>query len=300
MAPENSYVIQVTAKTWSFTFTYPNGGIDNELWVVKDQPTRLLMRSEDFLHGFYIPDFRVDRNIVPGRQIETWFQATKYGDYRLYCNQYCGKGHSDMHTWVHVINQKEFDAKLIELGDPFYVREGGVLKRLSYAEVGRKLYDQLGCVACHQLTDKPTLGGGPGWANLYLYTQRLDPGGVEPGGQITGVDTKSHVPTKAEFEDWEAYLERSILDPDADIVTYFPRDVMPGNFRRRAQRSARRPECLRAYAVTWNLLSRSADMRCVSEVADADADALRVAPPLPGAAAATTARHRATLRHNLN
>ncbi len=232
VAPDNAYVIQVHAKTWSFSFSYPNGGSDSELWVMKDQPVRLVMQSDDFLHGLYIPAFRAHRNVVPGRIVEMWFQATKLGDFPIECTQYCGKGHSDMTTWVHVVTQNEFDAKLVALADPFHTKDAktGKMVDVPYPEVGKKLYTQMGCNACHALDEKRTAGGGPGWGNMYLYTQKLDPGCAQSGGEITGVDTATRVPTAKEFQDWDAYLDRAILDPNADIVTGFSRGVMPGNF----------------------------------------------------------------------
>ena len=90
--PSNAYHIAVHGVQWHFDFIYPNGGTSNELWVVKDQPVVLDMTSDNVSHGLYIPDFRAQRNIVPGRMVQMWFQATEIGDHNIFCTQYCGNG----------------------------------------------------------------------------------------------------------------------------------------------------------------------------------------------------------------
>jgi len=223
VAPSNAYVIQVDAKKWTFSFTYPNGGSDPEIWVVKDQPVRLVMTSEDVIHGLYIPAFRAHRNIVPGRINEMWFQATQLGDFNVFCTQYCGNGHSNMTTMVHVRSQKEFDAKLAEMGDLFHKKTGGSVEIVPFVDVGKKLYTQLGCATCHSLDG--TRLQGPTWKNLYLYTQELEPGAIQSGGKVAGVEAR--VPTADEFRDWDTYLNRSIANPAADIVKTY-QNIMPG------------------------------------------------------------------------
>ncbi len=222
VAPTNAYPIEVDAKKWNFSFTYPNGGNDGELWVVKDQPIRLMMTSEDVLHGLYIPAFRAHRNIIPGRVTDMWFQPTVLGDYNIFCTQYCGAGHSNMTTMVHVVNQKEFDQKLVEMADLFHKKQpDGKVENVPYIEVGKRLYTQLGCVTCHSVDG--SRGQGPSWKDMYLHLQKLQPGCMQAGGQIEDVPGK---PTDKEFHDWEDYLNRSIQNPGADIVETF-QNIMP-------------------------------------------------------------------------
>jgi cytochrome c oxidase subunit II len=218
VAPTNSYPVEVDAKKWNFSFTYPNGGNDGELWCVKDQPVRLIMTSEDVLHGFYVPAFRAHRNIVPGRVTEMWFQPTTLGDYNVFCTQYCGDGHSNMTTHVHVVDQKRFDLELARMADLFH-QDG---KPVEYADVGKRLYTQMGCVTCHS-TDGAR-GQGPSWKNLYLYGQKLQPGCMQSGGQIEDVPGK---PTDTQFKDWDQYLNRAIQNPGADVVETY-QNIMPG------------------------------------------------------------------------
>ena len=80
--PGNSYEIQVHAQRWKWTFTYPNGYVDENLHVPVDRPVRLMMTSEDVIHAFFVPDFRIKRDVVPGRYNMTWFRATQAGHAR--------------------------------------------------------------------------------------------------------------------------------------------------------------------------------------------------------------------------
>jgi cytochrome c oxidase subunit 2 len=94
--PANSYEVQVTGQKWKWLFTYPTGHVDEELHVPVDQPVRLVMTSEDVIHSFYVPAFRIKQDVVPGRYSKVWFRATKVGTYQIFCAEYCGTGHSDM------------------------------------------------------------------------------------------------------------------------------------------------------------------------------------------------------------
>ncbi|MCX7895356.1 MAG: cytochrome c oxidase subunit II, partial [Thermoanaerobaculum sp.] len=88
--PANAYEVQVTGQKWKWLFTYPNGHVDETLHVPVDQPVRLVMTSEDVIHSFFVPAFRVKRDVVPGRYTKLWFRATKVGTYPVFCAEYCG------------------------------------------------------------------------------------------------------------------------------------------------------------------------------------------------------------------
>ncbi len=98
-APPDSYEIQVRARQWSWEFEYPNGSRSfGELHVPVDRPVRLVMNSQDVLHSFFVPAFRVKMDVLPNRYTSVWFQATKPGEFDLFCTEYCGTAHSGIST----------------------------------------------------------------------------------------------------------------------------------------------------------------------------------------------------------
>ena len=102
--------VYVMGKKWMWKFAYPGGpnAIDT-LHVPANRPVRLLMTSRDVIHSFFVPDFRVKQDVLPGRYTEIWFEATKPGSYQIFCSQYCGTGHSQMRGEVVVMEGPEFD-----------------------------------------------------------------------------------------------------------------------------------------------------------------------------------------------
>ncbi len=127
--PANAYEVMVTGQKWKWLFTYPNGHVDENLHVPVDTPIRLVMTSEDVIHGFYVPAFRLKRDVIPGRYVKVWFSALKPGEYQIYCTQYCGTGHSDMWAEVVVHRPGGFE-RWLEQASNF-------LKTMSPAEGGR-------------------------------------------------------------------------------------------------------------------------------------------------------------------
>ena len=83
--PANAYEVLVTGQKWKWLFTYPNGHVDEDLHVPVNTPVSLVMTSEDVIHGFYVPAFRLKRDVVPGRYVKLWFRAVKPGEYQIYC-----------------------------------------------------------------------------------------------------------------------------------------------------------------------------------------------------------------------
>ncbi len=198
--PQNSYEVQVLGQKWKWLFTYPNGVVDDNLHVPPDEPVRLVMTSQDVLHSLYVPDFRIKRDVVPGRYERVWFHATAPGEYQLFCTEYCGTGHSAMLSQVIVHKSRpEFEKWLADAGN--------FLDKLppeKLWEGGQKLYNQRGCKQCHSLDGVP--GIGPSFKGIWGHTQELKGG------------------TKALVE--ENYVRESILNPQAKIVAgYEP--VMP-------------------------------------------------------------------------
>ncbi len=157
--PANTYDINVTAFKWGWAFQYPETGVKTDkLHVPKDEPVRLIMRSQDVIHSLSIPSFRVKMDCVPGRYTYTWFEATDAGEYDLYCTEYCGKDHFNMLTKVVVHETRgEFEAWMEE--------EANFLDKMSPVEAGKLLYERNRCNNCHSLDG--TASTGPTFMGMF-------------------------------------------------------------------------------------------------------------------------------------
>lgn len=186
--------IYVTGKQWMWRFQHVGGQREiDELHVPYGARVKLIMSSEDVIHSFFVPAFRIKSDVVPGlgRYTTLWFQATKVGRYRLFCAEYCGMNHSGMGGWVEVMQPEAYEAWL----------SGGT--EGSLASAGQKLFEQLACNTCHKTDGTgrcPVLEG--------LYGKQVS---LQDGRQVT-VD--------------ESYIRESILNPQAKIALGF-QPVMP-------------------------------------------------------------------------
>jgi cytochrome c oxidase subunit II len=108
--PSDAMRIKVQASMWNWNFTYPNGASSKELVVPVNSPILLELSSFDVIHSFYVPAFRIKKDVVPGASHTVWFSATKPGEYDVLCAEYCGKSHSYMHAVVKVIAPEDFSA----------------------------------------------------------------------------------------------------------------------------------------------------------------------------------------------
>jgi cytochrome c oxidase subunit II len=107
--PPGALEIHVKAKQWMWKTRHPNGAREiNELHVPLGEAVRLVMTSQDVIHSFFVPAFRLKQDVVPGRLTETWFRATKLGDYRLLCAEFCGTEHPRMDGQVVVMRPEEY------------------------------------------------------------------------------------------------------------------------------------------------------------------------------------------------
>jgi cytochrome c oxidase subunit 2 len=193
IAPPGSADIYVVGKQWMWKVQHPEGRREiNELHVPVGRPFRLIMTSEDAIHSFFVPAFRLKQDVLPGRFTTLWFQATQVGRYHLFCSQYCGTNHSLMGGWIEVMEPVEYEHWLSRgsTGDPMQV-------------AGAKLFERLGCSNCHQSTNQ---GRGPSLEGLYGRRVLLE------GGGTTIAD--------------DAYIEESILKP-ATKVTRGYQPIMP-------------------------------------------------------------------------
>lgn len=196
--PKGALEVTATARQWSWSFSYPHGTTSPKLYVPVGTPVKVNLVSRDVIHGFFLPAFRVKRDVVPGMMNYAWFVASKPGSYDLFCSQYCGANHSAMITTVEALPRKEF-AEWLEHG----TAGGGEKIRID----GRKLAEEKGCLGCHSLDGSP--GVGPSFKGVMGRSEVVLTKGVE---RTITVD--------------DAYLRRSILDPQADVVKGF-QPIMP-------------------------------------------------------------------------
>lgn len=108
--PEDSMVVNVTAQMWKWNFKYENGRVSDTLYVPVNKPVKVILNSLDVNHSFYIPAFRVKKDVIPGKKNTTWFKATEVGSFNMFCAEYCGLSHSYMYTEVVVLSLDDFIA----------------------------------------------------------------------------------------------------------------------------------------------------------------------------------------------
>jgi cytochrome c oxidase subunit 2 len=106
--PEDSMVVNVTAQMWKFSFKYDNGKVTDTLYVPVNRPVKVVLNSLDVNHAFYIPAFRIKKDIIPGKGNTSWFTATEVGSHPIFCAEYCGLNHSYMYTEVVVLSLNDF------------------------------------------------------------------------------------------------------------------------------------------------------------------------------------------------
>jgi len=201
--PTKAIDIFVTGKQWVWQFAYPQGpATAGILYVPAGQPVRIVLTSRDVIHSFFVPQFRVKRDAVPGMYTETWFEASRPGTYNVLCAELCGVGHSVMRAGVIVLDPQDFQRWLE--GRSQFGADVPDTTGASLAQRGRIMAIQKGCARCHSVDGSRATG--PTWRNLYGSWEVLE------GGQRVFVD--------------EAYITRSMMEPGRDIVAGFP-NVMP-------------------------------------------------------------------------
>jgi cytochrome c oxidase subunit 2 len=194
--PPNALNVRVEGYKWAWSFVYPEGITSGELVVPAGRPVKLTMSSKDLLHSFYVADFRIKRDVIPGRYTVQWFEAPSPGEHWVQCTEYCGTSHSKMIAKVKVVPQDQFD-EWIATG-------GGMGDDVPLADLGKMLYEQRGCVACHSIDGSRQVG--PSFKGIW------------------GTQTKHTDGTSSLVDD--NYVRTSILAPNEVIVEgYSP--VMP-------------------------------------------------------------------------
>jgi len=107
--PENAMTVEVTAQMWKWSFKYENGRQTDSLYIPVNKPVKLVLKSVDVIHGFFVPAFRIKRDVLPGTQRTAWFIAENTGRYVITCAQYCGLNHSNMFSGIVAMPDNEFN-----------------------------------------------------------------------------------------------------------------------------------------------------------------------------------------------
>jgi cytochrome c oxidase subunit 2 len=201
-APKDAFTVNSTARMWSWTFRYDNGRITDTLYVPMGKPVNIRLEAADVIHSLYIPAFRQKMDVVPGKPGEMWFEAQTPGRHELFCAEYCGLRHSYMGTEVVVMPQDEFNKWYTDTTAVTTAATGG-----KTVMPGLDLITRNGCVACHSNDGSKIIG--PSFKGIYSHEVVVITKGAE---------------RKLIVDD--AYILKSIYEPEADVVKGFPKGQM--------------------------------------------------------------------------
>ena len=191
--PRGATEVYVVAKQWMWKLQHEEGHREiNELHVPVGRDVKMIMTSQDVIHSFYVPAFRIKQDVLPGRYTTFWFHATKSGTYHLFCAEYCGTQHSGMIGQVVVMEPAQYEA---------WLSGGGAAGSL--ASTGQSLFQQLGCSTCHR---SDVQDRGPSLIGVFGKPVLLE------DGRTVIAD--------------ENYIRESILSPGAKVVRGF-KPIMP-------------------------------------------------------------------------
>lgn len=199
-ADPQAMTIKVHASQWAWAFEYPQGFTSKELHLPVNKQVALEMDSKDVIHSFWVPEFRIKQDIVPGRVTEYRITPTLIGAYKVRCAELCGLSHAYMESPVVVMSQADFDAWVAA-----QTQAAAAAQAAGGAESGQVLAAKFGCLGCHSIDGSKSVG--PTWQGL--FGSRVE---LSDGSMITAD---------------EAYLIESIVDPAAKVVAGFPVGVMP-------------------------------------------------------------------------
>jgi cytochrome c oxidase subunit 2 len=191
--PTNAMNIYIVGKQWMWKAEHPGGQHEiDALHVPTGKPIQLTMISQDVFHSFSVPDFRIKREVIPGRYSTVWFEATQVGTYHLFCTQYCGTQHAGMVGEVTVMTPGDYK-KWLEQSN----------SGQSLAQNGERLFASMGCNSCHNGT---AAARGPSLAGVY-------------GSKLTLTDGRQILVD-------DAYLRDAILNPSEHVTAGFA-PIMP-------------------------------------------------------------------------
>jgi cytochrome c oxidase subunit 2 len=192
--PQDTLDIYMIGKQWMWKAQQPNGIREiNELHLPVRRNVRIILASEDVIHDFYVPAFRVKMDVVPGRYNTMWFRPTKPGRYHFFCSQYCGTNHAIMGGWVTVMEPSDYAAWLA----------GAAAGEANPASSGEKLFTEKACATCHVANGS---GRAPSLNGIY-------------GARVLLADGSTVMAD-------DAYIRESILQPAAKVVAGY-QPLMP-------------------------------------------------------------------------
>ena len=192
VAPAGAQEVQVTGQKWQWNITYDHnggkvavGGQGATFVFPKGKKFKLVMKSVDVLHSFYVPNFRIKSDVIPGRYTTLWFEATEAGEYPLLCTEYCGTNHSNMIGMIKIVETEAEWKAWLDAQDTVTVSP----------ESGKKIFEEKGCTACHSVDGTRLIG--PTMKGLWGRMESTNKGPVSVN---------------------EEYIAESILQPQAKIV----------------------------------------------------------------------------------
>lgn len=203
-SPKNAIDVFVVGRQWMWKVQHLEGRREiNVMHVPVGRPIKVTLTSEDVIHDFFVPAFRIKEDAVPGRYTEEWFEATRVGTYHLFCSQYCGTQHSRMIGEIVVMEPADYQAWLSGSDAASAGDAAGASAAVPVAAAGEALFGRFGCGTCHR-GESGALG--PTLTGVFGSQVRL-----QSGDTITAD---------------ESYVRESILNPQAKIVAGYP-PVMP-------------------------------------------------------------------------
>ena len=201
--PSDAIDIRVKGQKWQWTVEYPShpGGacVDKEtnaplLVVPKDRPVRLTMTSTDVIHSFFVPAFRVKKDVIPGRYSNLWFTAIQEGEFPAFCTEYCGDEHSSMLAKVKVVSADQYDAAVASCTKLEFDPSTGDM-----ASFGKQIFEVKGCPACHTIDGNKSVG--PSLKGIWGKDEAMADG------------------SSAKVDD--NYIRESLMNPNAKVVSGF-------------------------------------------------------------------------------
>jgi cytochrome c oxidase subunit II len=199
--PLGAKQLHVTGQKWNWSISYPDddlsvAGQGAVIGLELNKPVELRMSSQDVIHSFFIPNFRVKQDVVPGRYTTLWFEPTELGEFPVFCAEYCGDQHSSMLAKVKVMNANDYR--------DWIDTTKGADTTLSPKDLGAKLYEKKGCNACHTLDGSIKIG--PSFKGVYGIKQEL------ADGRVVTIN--------------DDYIRKKVLNPAQEVAKGFP-PVMP-------------------------------------------------------------------------
>ncbi|MEX2023964.1 MAG: cytochrome c oxidase subunit II, partial [Thermoleophilaceae bacterium] len=207
----DTLVVDVTGQQFAWSFEYPDqGGVrSNELVLPKDRPVRFRINTADVLHDFWVPDFRLKSDAVPGITTEIRLTPNRLGSYPVVCAELCGIGHSTMRQTVRVVQPAAFESWVARRQRA--AEDGGAGENGGdETAAGRQIFTATGCEACHTLADADATGTvGPDLDDLAASAARFG---------------------RQQDQSPQEYVRTAIVEPDAFVVPGFQAGLMPGGY----------------------------------------------------------------------